>query len=114
MNVGQAQLFTAITSVAVVIVYLAYLLVTLPMLVRRTRGLEPAAPGQFTLGRWGLPVNALAVVYGLFMAVNMAWPRQAVYDPAGGHWYLQYFALLFLGAVAVFGYIAYRLPKAAA
>jgi hypothetical protein len=44
----------------------------------------------------------------------MAWPRQAVYDPAGGHWYLQYFALLFLGAVAVFGYITYRLPKAAA
>jgi urea carboxylase system permease len=109
VNVGQAQLFTAITSVAVVIVYLAYLLVTLPMLIRRRRGLAPAGPGQFTLGRWGTPVNALAVVYGLFMAVNMAWPRQAVYDPAGGHWYLQYFALLFLAVVAVFGYVAYRL-----
>ncbi len=30
INVGQAQLFTALTSVAVVIVYLAYLAVTLP------------------------------------------------------------------------------------
>ena len=112
VNVGQAQLFTAITSVAVVIVYLAYLLVTLPMLVRRRRGgFEPAGPGQFTLGRFGTPVNALAVVYGLFMAVNMAWPREAVYDPAGGHWYLQYFALLFLAAVAALGYLTYRLAN---
>lgn len=54
-----------------------------------------------------MPVNALAVGYGLFMAVNLAWPRQAVYDPAGGHWYLRYFAVLFCAAVAVFGYAAY-------
>jgi urea carboxylase system permease len=113
VNVGQAQLFTAITSVAVVIVYLAYLLVTLPMLIQRRRGLPPAGPGQFTLGRFGMPVNALAVIYGLFMAVNMAWPRQAVYDPAGGHWYLRYFALLFLAAVAALGYITYRLAHRA-
>lgn len=111
VNVGQAQLFTAITSVAVVIVYLAYLLVTLPMLIQRRRGLSLAGPGRFTLGRWGLPVNALAVLYGLVMAVNMAWPRQAVYDPAGGHWYLRYFALLFLGAVAVAGYAMYTLAN---
>jgi urea carboxylase system permease len=108
VNVGQAQLFTAITSVAVVIVYLAYLLVTLPMLIRRRRGLAPAAPGQFSLGRYGVPVNVLAVLYGLFMVVNMAWPRQAVYDPAGGHWYLRYFALLFCAAVAALGYAGYR------
>ncbi|MBR7834412.1 amino acid permease [Actinospica durhamensis] len=108
VNVGQAQLFTAITSVAVVIVYVAYLLVTLPMLLRR-RGMAPAGPGRFSLGRFGTPVNALAVGYGLFMAVNMAWPRQAVYDPAGGHWYLRYFALLFCAAVAVLGYATYLL-----
>ena len=107
VNVGQAQLFTAITSVAVVIVYLAYLLVTVPMLLRRRRGLPPAGAGQFSLGRFGAPVNALAVVYGLFMAVNMAWPRQAVYDPAGGHWYLRYFALLFCAVVALLGYVAF-------
>jgi urea carboxylase system permease len=117
VNVGQAQLFTAITSVAVVIVYLAYLLVTVPMLVKRRRGLPPTGPGMFSLGRFGTPVNALAVAYGLFMAVNMAWPRQAVYDPAGGHWYLQYFALLFCGAVVALGYVAFRVagrPSAAA
>ncbi|HEV2637995.1 MAG TPA: amino acid permease [Actinocrinis sp.] len=112
VNVGQAQLFTAITSVAVVIVYLAYLLVTLPMLLKRRTGLPPVTDGHFSLGRFGTPVNALAVCYGLFMAVNMAWPREAVYDPSGGHWYLRYFALLFCAGAALLGWIAYRTAPA--
>lgn len=109
VNVGQAALFTALTSVAVVIVYLAYLLVTLPLLLRRLGGRwERQSPGgHFSLGRWGLPVNLIAAGYGLAMIVNMAWPRQAVYDPTGGHWYLRYFAFLALGAVVALGAAAY-------
>jgi len=119
VNLGQAQVFTAVTSVAVVVVYLAYLFVTIPMLVRKVRdrslpqgqGLrsgEPAAArGHFSLGRAGLPVTAAAVAFGLFMTVNIAWPRAAVYDPAGGHWYLRYFSLLFLAAALVLGGLAY-------
>jgi urea carboxylase system permease len=108
VNVGQAQLFSAITSVAVVIVYAAYLLVTAPTLIRRLR--RPPAPptgadGErlFHLGRFGLPVNILAVAYGIVMMGNIAWPRAAVYDPAGGHWYLRFFAPLFLAGAAVVG-----------
>ncbi|HEU5332925.1 MAG TPA: amino acid permease [Actinocrinis sp.] len=111
VNVGQAQLFTALTSVAVVIVYLAYLLVTVPLLVRRSRGLLPSGSGHFGLGRFGLPVNVLAVCYGAFMVVNMGWPRAEVYDPAGGHWYLKYFALLFCGAAAVIGAAVYQAAR---
>jgi urea carboxylase system permease len=108
VNLGQAQIFTAVTSVAVVLVYLAYLLVTGPTLVARLRGrLEPASREHFSLGRWALPVNVLAVAWGLFMVVNMGWPRPSVYDPAGGHWYLRYFALLLVGAVLAVGALAY-------
>ncbi|HEY2671458.1 MAG TPA: amino acid permease [Rugosimonospora sp.] len=112
VNIGQAQLFTAVTGVSVVVVYSAYLLVTVPLLVRRFRGWPGAArdddPGtRFSLGRAGIAINALAVLYGLFMAVNIAWPRAAVYDPAGGHWYLTWFAELFLAGVLVFGALAY-------
>jgi urea carboxylase system permease len=112
VNVGQAQLFTAVTGVSVVVVYSAYLLVTGPLLVARLRGWPRDAhddPGatRFSLGRAGVAVNALAVLYGLFMAVNIAWPRAAVYDPAGGHWYLQWFAEIFVAGVAVLGIVAY-------
>lgn len=112
VNLGQAQLFTAVTSVAVVLVYLAYLLVTGPLLIARLRGRLPAtAPGSgFSLGRWGVPVNILAVAWGVFMAVNMAWPRAAVYDPANAHWYLRYFAVLLLGGVILVGALCY--PRA--
>jgi urea carboxylase system permease len=109
VNVGQAQVFTAITGTSVVVVYTAYLLVTGPMLYRRLKGWPPASEGHFSLGRWGLPINIGAVVYGLFMAVNIAWPRAAVYDPEGGHWYLRWFPELFLAGVAVVGAAAYRL-----
>jgi hypothetical protein len=53
-------------------------------------------------------VNLVAVLYGGLMVVNMAWPRAAVYDPAGGHWYLQFFALLFVAAVLAVGALVTR------
>jgi urea carboxylase system permease len=120
VNVGQAQLFTALTGTSVVVVYSAYLLVTGPLLVRRLKGWpgrragadadDPGAgASHFKLGRWGLPVNILAVAYGLLMAINIAWPRAAVYDPAGGHWYLRWFPELFLAGVAVAGALAYAI-----
>src|SRR3712207_7795403 len=34
----------------------------------------------FTLGKLGLPINALAVGWGFFMALNLIWPRKDVYN----------------------------------
>ncbi|WTW93268.1 amino acid permease [Streptomycetaceae bacterium NBC_01309] len=110
VNVGRAELFTALTSVAIVLVYVAYLLVTLPMLVARLRGRLPAHEG-FSLGRFGIAVNLGAVAYGVLMAVNIAWPRAEVYDPAGGHWYLEWFATLFVGGALLVGAGAYALLR---
>jgi hypothetical protein len=63
-------------------------------------------------------VNAVAVLYGLIVAINIAWPRSAVYDALAGtkdaaghvipgHWYWQYIAILFIGAVVVIGSLYY-------
>lgn len=112
VNVGQPQLFAALGSLAVVIVYLAYLGVTGPLLVRRLQGWpgkQPAdGPARFSLGRWGLPVNLAAVAWGAFICINTAWPRPAVYDPGPAHhWYLHYFSLLFIVVALLVGGIAY-------
>ena len=37
----------------------------------------------FSLGRLGIVVNALAVLYGVLMVINLAWPRAEVFDPSG-------------------------------
>lgn len=113
VNIGNPALFLALTSVCIMLMYLAYLMVTVPMLVQRLRG-NLATGGQdeigaplFSMGRWGLPVNAVAVVYGLAMAVNLGWPRSEVFDPQGGHWYLQWVGPIALGVTAVAGMVAY-------
>ena len=111
VNIRQPQIFTVITSIGIIMIYIAYLLVTVPMLRKRLRGEWPPKDatqrGYFTLGKWGLPINAIAVGWGIFMAINLLWPRKDVYNAvAPFHWYLQYGAILFIGVV-FFGGLAY-------
>ncbi|MFE9094659.1 amino acid permease [Streptomyces sp. NPDC007264] len=114
LNFVSPDAFLAIGTTCIVMLYLAYAMVTGPLLVRRLRGRFPAGGTDetgaplFSLGRWGIPVNALALLYGLLMTVNLAWPRAAVYDPAGGHWYFQWFTVLFLAVTLAAG-AAHRL-----
>jgi urea carboxylase system permease len=112
VNLGQAGVFAAITSVSVVIVYLAYLMVTVPALVHRLRGTSLSyGPPVLDLSKWGIPVNLTAVVMGAALCVNIAWPRQEVYDPDGTSFVLQYFALIFVALTLVAGFFAYRVVK---
>ncbi|MBN9738498.1 MULTISPECIES: amino acid permease [unclassified Pseudonocardia] len=106
-NVGVPEVFTAVTSVAIIMIYIAYLLVTVPMLIRRLRGQWPdeGQKGYFTLGRLGLPVNILAVCWGAAMALNLAWPREEVY----GTGWLRFIAFIFIGVVASAGLVWFRL-----
>jgi urea carboxylase system permease len=111
INIKNPLVFTALASVCIMLLYIAYLMVTGPMLLKRLRGEMPDAPGLFSLGRWGTAINAVAVVWGAFMAVNLGWPRAKVF---GTEWYLQYFPLLLLGGTIVVGALAYasRRPHA--
>ncbi|GAA2100985.1 amino acid permease [Kitasatospora saccharophila] len=119
LNLAAPAAFVALSSTCVALVYAAYALVVGAVLVRRLRGLPlgEGAPATdetgrplFSLGRWGLPVNAAALLYGVAMTVDLAWPRAAVYDPEGGHWYLRWFALLTFAAALALG-AAYRLRR---
>ncbi|WP_421107480.1 APC family permease [Streptomyces sp. NEAU-S77] len=108
ININQPQIFSVVTSIAIIMIYMAYLLVTLPMLVRRLRGRWQPATGRFSLGRFGVPVNVLAVLWGLAMSVNLAWPRTEVYNATGPqHWYLRWGAVLFIAVVALGGFAYY-------
>jgi amino acid transporter len=57
-------------------IYLSYFLGNLVILRARARG-WPKASAPFRLGRWGLVVNVIALLYGGAMLVNFAWPRPA-------------------------------------
>jgi urea carboxylase system permease len=114
INVGNQSAFLVITGIAIIMFYLAYLGVTAPMLVRRLRGEWPKPDHGpfFSLGRWGLLVNILAVAYGALVAINIAWPRNSVYNYVGHpHWYFQWSPILFIGAVIIIGTLYYFLVQ---
>ncbi|WP_280184226.1 amino acid permease [Nocardia cyriacigeorgica] len=113
VNLGNAAIFATLASVCIVTLYLAYLLVTAPLLVRRCFGWPSgeqtgARTGLFTLGRFGIPVNVLAVLWGVAMVVNLAWPRAEVYTPDGGPWVMRWAAPLFVLATLAVGALVYR------
>ena len=110
VSTSSPEVFTALTSVAIIMIYIAYLLVTVPMLKKRLRGEWPdetvRTSGYFSLGRWGIVVNVLAVFWGIAMSINLAWPREAVY---GAGW-LAWSAFIFIGIVA-FGGLAWYFAR---
>ncbi|WP_220186973.1 APC family permease [Pseudonocardia pini] len=106
ISVGIPEIFTAVTSVAIIMIYIAYLLVTVPMLVKRLKGeWSGGEAGYFSLGRLGLPVNIVAVLWGGAMAINLAWPRADVY----GEGWISYIAFIFIGLVMGIGLLWFRL-----
>lgn len=93
----QPQILLVTTSVTATLALIGYVLVVAPFARTRMRG-QWAAPekGYFTLGRAGLAVSVLAVVWGVAMIINLAWPRKLFYNPAPPfHWYLQWGGVLF-------------------
>src|ERR1035441_10624728 len=110
VNLANQSAFLTLTSVAIIMFYLPYLAVTGSMLRRRLRGEWPRQEHgpYFNLGRWGLPVNIFAVVYGTLIAFEIACPRAAVY---GTKWYFRFGAYEFIGASFIVGCLYYFLVQ---
>jgi urea carboxylase system permease len=112
VNINSTTIFTALSSLCIAMLYVAYLGVTLPLLFTRIRhaktdkfpaGVDEDGKPLFSMGPWGIAVNALAVVYQIIMAINLLWPRPFIYDLTGHTWWLKWSALLFVGITLVLG-----------
>jgi urea carboxylase system permease len=118
VNLGRSAIFTALASLCIAMLYLAYLGVTGPLLLARIRearhrGPLPAEVDEtgrplFSLGRWGIPLNLIAVAYQIVAIVNLAWPRKAVYDLTGHTWWLQWSAVLFIALTLIVGVFVHQ------
>jgi amino acid transporter len=87
-------------------IYVAFLLIALAALIARVRGTWKPA-GRIQLGRLGVVINALAVVWLAFETVNIAWPRESL-APPGAPVYQIWAAPLVLAIIAAVG-LAYLL-----
>jgi amino acid transporter len=67
----------AIVAIAATgMIYLSYLVCNIAVMRARLRG-WPRAAAPFSLGKWGIPVTALGLLWGGGMLLNIAWPRVA-------------------------------------
>ncbi len=67
---GAATIAIAATAM----IYFSYFLGNIAILRARLKG-WPKTRAPFKLGRWGLLINSLGLLYGGLMLVNFAWPR---------------------------------------
>lgn len=66
------------------LIYLSYLLCNVGVLMARRKG-WPHQKAWFNLGRWGMLVNSLAIVYGALMLFNIAiWQDKGLFGEFGG------------------------------
>lgn len=95
--VGQEGLLSQITAFAVLGIYFAFQSVVLASLLARFKGWKPAGP--FNLGAWGIVVNIVALAYGVFAMVLLAWPGSS------GDFLTDWIVLVGLALVLVTGVI---------
>ncbi len=65
------------------LIYLSYFLCNIGLLVARRRG-WPHQKAWFSLGRWGMPINILALIWGAIMLINIAlWASPELFGDFG-------------------------------
>ncbi|MCW2598691.1 MAG: amino acid permease [Frankiales bacterium] len=84
----QPKIFTVITSVSVVLIYLAYAMSLAAQLRNRRRDSGPSTKeaGHFSLGRWGMPINVVGLLFLSLGAINFVWPRPQIYGAGAYRW----------------------------
>jgi urea carboxylase system permease len=102
MNVQFPKVFELVTSIAILWANLAYWIVVAVQLKNRfisaRSGVKTEA--RFNLGKWGFPVNILALIWSSFMVINVSWPRTSTY---GLEWYNQYAAWIYTAGLICLG-----------
>ena len=106
INVQFPKVFELITSIAILWANLAYWIVVALQLKNRFISARSgtAIDARFSLGKWGFPVNILALIWSTFMVINVSWPRTATY---GLEWYHQYAAWMYTTGLICLGVFIY-------
>jgi amino acid transporter len=95
-----------VTAWATAGTYVVYQMVVFASMLARSHG-YPKERAYFNLGRWGWPVSIAGFVYGVFMIINLSWPR----TPTAA-WYDNYLVIFSIGMVFVLGVIVYLIQRA--
>lgn len=85
VDLGSTLAFEVIVSLALLALLSTYMLSIGCVLLRRIKG-EELPPARWSLGRFGLPVNAFAFCYSLFIIVFSCFPTSLPVTTADANW----------------------------
>ncbi|KAJ4387399.1 polyamine transporter tpo5 [Gnomoniopsis smithogilvyi] len=85
ISLGSSLAFNIILSLSLLALMSTYSLSIGCVLLRRIQG--PELPhARWSLGRWGLPINLLAVVYSAFIVLMSCFPSEVSPAPVDANW----------------------------
>ncbi|KAF2625635.1 amino acid transporter [Macroventuria anomochaeta] len=103
INLGSSVAFMQVISLGVAAMLTSYLISIGCVALKRIRG-EPLLPSKFNLGRLGLPINIIAVLFLLFLWVFTFFPSAPHPAVADMNW-----AVLGYGLVIIFALVYYAI-----
>jgi len=103
INLGSTVAFTQVLSLGVSAMLTTYMISIFCVTLKRIRG-EPLLPSKFNLGRWGLTINIVSLVFLLFLFIFAFFPPAPNPTPESMNW-----AVMTYGAVVIFAIIYYAI-----
>lgn len=73
INIGSAVAYNAVISLAALGIMFSYIIPILFLLLKKLNGAH-IEYGPFRLGRWGIPVNVVALAFVIFAVIWTPWP----------------------------------------
>jgi choline transport protein len=101
INLGSTVAFTQILSLGVSAMLTTYAISIFFVALKRIRG-EPLLPSKFNLGKWGLPVNLISLVFLLFLFIFAFFPPAPSPTPGSMNW-----AIMTYSVVVIFALLYY-------
>lgn len=100
LNIASTSAFNAILSLSVVGLYASYLMAVLAILYARIANPTRIVYGPFRLGRFGVAVNILSVLYTIFTMIFLLFPPYLPVTAVNMN-----YAIVILSGVLVFSFI---------
>ncbi|GES65229.1 GABA permease [Aspergillus terreus] len=74
IQIGSTAAFNAILSLSTLGLYISYLLPLIFLVIKRFTSPQDIPRGAFSLGKWGLPVNLVAILFATYFAIFLPFP----------------------------------------
>ena len=100
INIGSTTAFFAILSLSSLTFYISYLIPLICIVWQRFRSRQAIEWGPWSLGKWGLPLNLLSIVFIIYISIFLPFPSQMPVTAANMN-----YASLVLGSVVIFSVI---------